>query len=118
MPAALGHVQSGKLKALAVPSQQRIAALPDVPTMPEAGLPDFIASSWGALLAPAGVSPEIAQKIAADSATALRSPEMRERLAALGAEPVGLGPDEARRFVAAEVTRWTRIAENAKIEKQ
>ncbi|MFC7556099.1 tripartite tricarboxylate transporter substrate-binding protein [Pseudoroseomonas wenyumeiae] len=77
MPAALGHVQSGKLKALAVPSPQRIASLPDVPSMPEAGLPDFIASSWGALLAPAGVSPAIAQKIADDSATALRAPEMR-----------------------------------------
>ncbi|WP_426958611.1 tripartite tricarboxylate transporter substrate-binding protein [Muricoccus radiodurans] len=118
LPAALGHIQTGKLKALAVPSRERLAALPDVPTMAEAGYPDFIASTWGALLGPAGLPAALAGRIATDAAEALRAPAMRERMAALGAEVVGSPPAEAQGFVRGEVERWTRVAQSARIERQ
>lgn len=118
LPAVLGYVQTGRLKALAVPSRQRLAVLPDVPTMAEAGFPEFEASSWGAVLAPAGLPAPIATKIAQDFGTALHAPETKGRLAALGAEVIASPPEEAQNFIRAEVEKWSRVAASAKIEKQ
>ncbi|MCK8787919.1 tripartite tricarboxylate transporter substrate binding protein [Roseomonas sp. NAR14] len=118
LPSVLGHVQGGKLKALAVTSAQRVAPLPDVPTMAEAGFPGFEAATWGALIAPAGLPVPVAARIAADTAAQLREPAVRERFAGFGATVVGNGPGEAQEFVAAEVAKWSEVASRAGIERQ
>ena len=86
--------------------------------MTEAGFPDFLASSWGALLAPAALPDALAERIAADAGTALRDPRTRERFAALGAEVVASTPGEAQGFLRSEVEKWSAVAASARIEKQ
>ncbi len=109
MPSALPHAKAGKLRALAVTSLKRSPALPDVPTMDEEGLKGFDATSWFGLLTPAGTPKEIIAKINAASVKALASPEMRERLAAQGADPVGNTPDQFAAFIKAEIEKWAKI---------
>ena len=118
LPAVLGHVQGGKLKALAVTAAQRVPVLPDVPTIAEAAFPGFEASTWGAILGPAGISGEIATKIATDAAAQLKVPSVKERLETLGATPVGSTPEQAQTFVRAEVAKWGEVVAKAGIEKQ
>ncbi|MEO8102457.1 MAG: tripartite tricarboxylate transporter substrate binding protein [Betaproteobacteria bacterium] len=109
MPVSLPHVKAGKLRALAVTSLTRSAALPDVPTMDEEGLKGFNATSWFGLLAPAGTPKDIVAKLNAASVKALASPEMRERLAAQGADPVGNTPEQFAAFIKAEIDKWAKI---------
>ena len=119
LPSALPHIRSGKLVALAVTSGQRSAALPEVPTVAEAGpVKGFEASSWFGLLAPAGTSPEIVNRIQQETAKALASPELKERLLAQGALPGGMAPAEFSRFIAAEAKKWTGVvkASGAKVD--
>ena len=119
LPSALPHIKSGKLVALAVTSAQRSAALPDVPTVAEAGpVTGFDASSWFGLVAPAGTSPEIVNRIQQETAKALASPELKERLLAQGAIPGGMTPVEFGRFIAAEAKKWAGVvkASGAKVD--
>ena len=118
LPAVLGHVQSGKLKILAVTSAERLAVLPAVPTVAEQGYPGFEATSWGALLGPTGMPGTVTARIAADVAEALREPVVTERLGALGARVMATGPAEAGEFLVAEVRKWSEVAAGASIEKQ
>jgi len=118
MPVSLPHVKAGKLRALAVTSMTRSSALPDVPTMDEEGLKGFNATSWFGLLAPAGTPRDIVAKLNAASVKALASAEMRERLAAQGADPVGNTPDQFAAFIKAEIDKWAKIvkASGARID--
>ena len=109
MPVSLPHVKAGKLRALAVTSMKRSPALPDVPTMDEEGLKGFDATSWFGLLAPAGTPKDIVAKLNAASVKALASPEMRERLAAQGADPVGNSPEQFAAFIKSEIDKWAKI---------
>jgi len=109
MPSALPHAKAGKLRALAVTSMKRSAALPDVPTMDEEGLTGFDATSWFGLLAPAGTPKDIVAKLNVASVKALASPEMRERLAAQGADPVGNTPEQFAAFIKSEIDKWAKI---------
>jgi tripartite-type tricarboxylate transporter receptor subunit TctC len=109
IPPALPHIQSGKLRALAVTSARRSALLPDLPTMGEAGLPGFDVSAWFGLFAPAGTPPEIVTRVQAEAVRALRSPEVRERIAALGFDPLGMTTEESAAYVKAETARWAKI---------
>jgi tripartite-type tricarboxylate transporter receptor subunit TctC len=118
LPAVLGHVQGGKLKALAVTAARRVAVLPEVPTVAESGFPDYEAATWGALIGPSGIPAPVVRTIADGTATALRIPSVRERLMGLGAEVVGSTPEEAQAFVTAEVTKWSEVAAKAGIERQ
>ena len=118
LPAVLGHVQSGKLKALAVTSAARLPMLPNVPTVAESGMPGFEAATWGALIGPAGLPAAVVAKIAADTAEILRTPAMAGRMDALGAQVVASGPAETERFIAAEMAKWSEVAAGAGIEKQ
>ena len=118
LPSVLGHVQAGKLKVLATTSAQRLPNLPDVPTVAESGFPGFEAATWGALIGPARIPAPVARRIAADAAAQLQVPAVRERFGTLGATIVGSGPEEAQRFVAAEVAKWSEVAKTAGIEKQ
>ena len=110
---AMPLLQSGKLRALAVTSEKRLPQLPDVPTMAEAGFPSFEVSSWQGLLAPAGTPPAIVAKLQAQVVRILALPEVRQRLAAVAAEPVGSTPAQFRAHIAAEITRWAEVARRA-----
>lgn len=119
LPSAMPHIQSGALKAFAVTSATRSAALPDVPTVAEAGdLPGFEASSWFGLLAPAGTPAEVVSRLQQESAKALQLPAIKERLHALGAIPGGNTPAEFSRFIDSEIAKWAPVvkASGAKVD--
>ena len=112
LPSSMPHIKSGKLKALAVTSSQRSSALPDVPTVEEVGGPalkGFEASSWFGLLAPAGTPADIINRIQQETAKALASPALRERLQAQGAIPSGNTPAEFARLIDAETKKWAQV---------
>jgi tripartite-type tricarboxylate transporter receptor subunit TctC len=123
LPSAMPHIKSGKLKALAVTTHQRSAALPDLPTVAEAGpedgsLKSYDASSWFGLLAPAGTSPDIVQRVYQETAKALASATLKERLLAQGALPGGNTPAEFARMIDDETRKWARVvkASGAKVD--
>jgi tripartite-type tricarboxylate transporter receptor subunit TctC len=98
----MGVIKDGKVKPLAVSTAKRIDALPDVPTVAEAGYPDAENTFWVAMLAPAKTPRGIVAKLNAEVNRALQTPEMKERLAKLGTEPMSMTPEQADRFIAAE----------------
>jgi tripartite-type tricarboxylate transporter receptor subunit TctC len=106
---ALPHVKSGRLRALAVTSRQRVSALPEVPTLAESGVPGYEYSSWIGLLAPAKTPRAVVEKLGAEAARAARTPEMKAVLALEGAEPVGSSPDEFASLIRAELGRWSKL---------
>jgi tripartite-type tricarboxylate transporter receptor subunit TctC len=121
LPSALPHIKNGRLKALAVTSGQRSAALPDVPTVAEAGgalLRNYEASSWFGLLAPAGTPPDIVLRLQQETARAMALPAVKERLLAQGALPGGQPPAEFVRFIDAETKKWAQVvkASGAKVD--
>ena len=108
--AVLPHINAGKLRALGVASRTRSAALPNVPTIAEAGnLPGFESVSWYALVGPAGMPPAVVTKIQTDSAKVLQSPDLREKLAAQGVEPGGGTPAELTKVMRADFDRYGTI---------
>lgn len=116
LPSSLQLIKSGKLKALAVTSSQRSGALPDVPTLEQAGGPalkGFDASSWFGLLAPAGTPPEIVVRIQREVAKSLNSPEIKEKLLAQGAIPSGNTPAEFAKFIDSEHKKWAQVVKNS-----
>ena len=108
-PLVLGHIKSGTIKALAWAAPQRMAILPDVPTAAEAGLPGFEASSWFALIAPAGTPKEIVARLNAATAKILRDPKMVEQFAQRGVRLVGNSVEEFTAFIPKERARWADI---------
>jgi len=119
LPSSMAFIKAGKLKALAVTSRQRSAALPDVPTVEEAaGLKGFDATSWFGLLAPAGTSPDIVNRIQQEVAKALNTPAIKEKLLAQGAIPSGNTPAEFAKLIENEHIKWARVvkASGAKVD--
>ena len=121
LPSALPQIKAGKLKALAVTSATRSTALPELPTIEEVGGPalkGYEASSWFGLLAPSGTPPDIVNRLQQETAKALASPALKERLVAQGAIPSGMTPPEFARFIAAETAKWAKVvkAAGAKVE--
>jgi len=112
------HLQSGALRALAVTPAARIPALPEVPTMAEAGLPGYAMTAWQGLVAPAGTPPAVVARIAEETLAGIAAPEAQRRLAALTLEPQPMGPDAFAGFIRAEIARWAPIvkASGATIE--
>ncbi|HUQ77117.1 MAG TPA: tripartite tricarboxylate transporter substrate binding protein [Burkholderiales bacterium] len=111
------HVDSGRVRALAVSGPRRAEALPNVPPVGET-VPGYEAMQWYGLVAPAGVSNAIVEKLNAEALVALRSREMKDRLAADGAEPLGSTPAEFGAFIRRELDKWSKVADAAKMEKQ
>ena len=110
LPSALPHVKGGKLKAFAVTSAQRSAAVPDLPTIEEAGqLKGFEASSWFGLLAPAATPPEVVARIQVEVARALNTPAIKEKMLAQGAIPSGNTPAEFARLIDSEIRKWALV---------
>jgi tripartite-type tricarboxylate transporter receptor subunit TctC len=111
---ALGHIQSGRLKALVVVAGKRLAALPNVPTMVESGYPDSTSGSWQGIFVPAGTPNEIVQRLYAVVVQTMKSPEVGERLAKGGVDVVtSEAPAAFARFVAADTERWARVAKES-----
>jgi tripartite-type tricarboxylate transporter receptor subunit TctC len=119
LPSSMAFIKAGKLKALAVTSRQRSPALPDVPTIEEAaGLKGFDATSWFGLLAPAGTSPDIVNRIQQEVAKSLNTPAIKEKLLAQGAIPSGDTPAEFAKHIENEHIKWARVvkASGAKVD--
>jgi tripartite-type tricarboxylate transporter receptor subunit TctC len=113
---ALPHARSGRLRALAVSTEKRFAAMPDLPTVEEAGVKGYSGSSWQGVAAPAGTPPEILNRVQAEIARMLQQPELRERIVnVLGGIPVGSTPAEFSQYIAAEVAKWEQVAKAAKV---
>jgi tripartite-type tricarboxylate transporter receptor subunit TctC len=116
--AALPNIREGKLVALGVSTAKRSSALPNVPTIAESGLPGFDYNLWVGMYAPAGTPSEIVEKINADVARAMATPELKERLVALGAEPMQMTPAEFHKFMASEMDDSAKVVKAAGIKVQ
>src|SRR5262249_50970827 len=114
--ATLPHIKSGKLKALAIAGKQRSAALPDLPTVEEAGVPGFQSGSWQGLLASGGTPKDVVAKINKTVVQVLQSHEIKERMAAQGADIVGDSPEQFATFIREEKVRWAKIVKDANIK--
>jgi tripartite-type tricarboxylate transporter receptor subunit TctC len=113
IPAVLPHAKSGKLRVLAVTGLRRSPELPDVPTVDESGIPGYEVNPWYGLLAPAGTPREIVARLAADTTQIVRTADMRETLAAQGAEAAGGTPEEYSAVIRADAATWARVIEHA-----
>jgi tripartite-type tricarboxylate transporter receptor subunit TctC len=116
LPSSIPHIKTGKLKALAVTSSQRSSALPDTPTMEQAGgasLKGYDASSWFGLLAPAGTSPDVVSRIQQEVAKSFTKPEIKEKLLAQGAIPGGNTPAEFAKMIDFEIAKWAQVVKNS-----
>ena len=109
MPSAIQHVRGGKLRPLAVTTAKRSPELPDVPTIAEAGVPGYEATSWFGLLAPAATPPEIVNKIDAALIKIYANPELRKKIVDQGAEPVVEKPEQFAAFIKAETAKWGKV---------
>jgi tripartite-type tricarboxylate transporter receptor subunit TctC len=109
MLATLPQVKSGRLRLLAVSSAQRVASLPDTPTVAESGMPGFLTGSWQGILAPAGTPPEILTKIQTEIGRILTTPDMKERLLSQGADPLNTPPAETARILREERDRLLKL---------
>ena len=109
-------IQSGRVKVIAIMSEKRSAELPQVPTTREAGLPGLTANIWYGMLAPANTPAPIVEKLNKAAAGALNLPQVQERMRSSGVEPVGNAPEQFASFAAAELAKWKRVVEVAKID--
>lgn len=106
-------ILNGRVRAIAVAGRQRLAQLPELPTMIESGMPDFEADSWNGLFAPAGTPPDIIAKLAKATIAILKSDEIAEKFATISATPVGSTPEQFKRYVHEEVMKWGQVAKQA-----
>ena len=118
MPAALQHVKSGRLRAIAVTSAKRSASAPDVPTIAESGVPDYAVESWYGALAPAKTSPAIVAKLNAAFVKVLDNAQVKERLFVQGAEAAPSTPAEFDRVIKDELAKWEVVIKSAKIKPE
>ena len=116
--AILPHIKAGKLRALAVTGEKRMASLPEAPTVAESGFPGYEASSWYGILAPAGTSREIVARLNAEFLKALEQPDVRNSLIADGAEPVGDTPEQFAAYIRSEKERMGKLIRDARIRME
>jgi tripartite-type tricarboxylate transporter receptor subunit TctC len=110
------QVKAGKLRPLAVASSKRIASLPDVPTVAEAGLPGFEVVSWQAIFAPAGTPKPIVQRLNADIAKVLKMPDVKVKLDELGVDPAAGPPEQLAAFQKSEIAKWAKVVKAAGVK--
>jgi tripartite-type tricarboxylate transporter receptor subunit TctC len=114
----LPQIKGGKLKALGVGSANRIPALPDLPTISEAGVPGYEVTNWWGIVVPAGTPRSIIDRLHKDLTAVVASPETKKRFETEGAEPLSMSPDEFGRFIAAETVKWARVVKDAGIRAE
>lgn len=112
------HVKTGKLRALGVGGKTRLAALPDVPTFAEAGLPGAEATNWWGIMAPTGTPPAALERLQKDVAAVVDSPELKKRFEVEGAEALHLSPRDFGALIAAETAKWTQVVKQAGIKAE
>ncbi len=110
------QVRSGNAKAIVVTAKDRIPAAPDVPTMAEQGVADFVSGTWAGIIAPAGTPKEIVDRVSAEAKKALADPALQAKLADQGIVAMGTTPDEFRAFVAEDIARWAKVINDAGIK--
>ncbi len=113
IPSAIQYVRAGKLRAIAVTSAKRSQSMPEVPTFAESGFPDFDASSWFALVGPAGMPRDIVLKVHDEIVRLLKDPVLRERFVSQGADPVGNTPEELLDYLRSETRKWAAIVKSS-----
>ena len=118
MPPYLPQIKAGKIRALAVTPAKRSPALPDVPTVAEAGVPGYSSSAWFGLVAPAATPKDVINKISTETARILQLPDVKPRLAEQGAEPIGSTPEQFGAHIKAEITKWAKVIKDAHVEQQ
>jgi len=114
----LGQIQTGAVRALAVTTPQRSAILPDLPTIAEAGIPGFDATTWHGLVAPAGTPKDVIETLHRATVTALNDPAVRKSLVDLGVDIVGGTPEQFTAYIRSEIPKWTAVvkASGAKLD--
>jgi len=116
--ATLPHVRSGRLRALAVTTAKRVASLPDIPSVAEAGVPGYESVSWFGFVAPAGTPKDIVARLHREIVAILRTPEVNERFAREGTEVVASSPEEFERYIGAEAVKWAKVVRSAGIKPE
>jgi len=114
----LPQIKAGKLKALGVGSAKRIAALPEVPTISEAGVPGYEVTNWWGIVVPAGTPRSIIDRLHKELTAVVSSTETKQRFETEGAEPLSMSPDEFGRFIATETVKWARVVKDAGIRAE
>ena len=115
LASALPHIQSGRIRILAVTTAQRVPQLPEVPTIAEAGFPDYAGVGWSGFVLPAGTPREIVEKVSADTQAVLREPETARRIVERGAIPDPTTPQQYAEFIRTEIAKWGEVARIAKV---
>ncbi|HEX5930936.1 MAG TPA: tripartite tricarboxylate transporter substrate binding protein [Methyloceanibacter sp.] len=116
IPAAAPHIKAGKLRALAIVAPQRSTALPDVPTVAEAGLKDFEVTTWYGILAPVGTPQSVVKRLNAELVKVMHAPEMKEKLTATGTEPLTSTPEEFAAYIKREIVKWRDVIRRAGVK--
>ena len=116
IPSALPRIQQGALRALGVTGATRSKALPDVPTIAEAGLPGYEATTWFGVFAPAKTSPAIVDKLNKAINDALRKPAVIEKIESMGGETMHMTPEEFRKLVLSDTEKWRKVVKGANIQ--
>ena len=116
IPAAAPHIKAGKLRALAVIAPKRSVALPDVPTVAEAGLPGYDVTTWYGVLVPAGTPRPIVVRLNAELVRAMRSDDLQERLAAMATDPATGTPEEFGELLQQEIAKWAKVVREAGLQ--
>ena len=118
LPTLLEFIKAGRLRAIAVLDAKRSEVLPGVPTLNESGLPGMVASTWVAMMAPAATPKEIVARLNSEVVRIMKAPEMKQYLAAQGANPLWSTSDEARVFIHDEIDKWAKVARDAGIKPE
>jgi tripartite-type tricarboxylate transporter receptor subunit TctC len=118
LPPYLPQVKAGKIRALAVTPARRSPALPDVPTVAEAGVPGYVSSAWFGLVAPAATPKDVINKLSVETARILQMPDVKARLAEQGAEPIGSTPEQFSAHIKTEIAKWAKVIKDAHVELQ
>jgi tripartite-type tricarboxylate transporter receptor subunit TctC len=118
LPSSMAYIKAGKLRALAVTSKNRVAELPDVPTMIQSGFPNFEVTAWFGLFVPAGTPKPVIDRLYVAVKKALETPEIKQRWKDLGGWAVGDTPANTKLYIAAEKKKWEQVAQQAKIEAE
>lgn len=110
------HVKSGALRAIAVTGAKRSSALDTLPTVAESGIPNFEASSWGGVMGPAGMPPEIVNRLNTEIVRILKQPDVTAKMTSMGADVVGSSPQEFANYLRAEIAKWGKVARESKVK--
>jgi tripartite-type tricarboxylate transporter receptor subunit TctC len=114
----LPQIKAGRLKALGIGSSHRIASLPDVPTISEAGVPGYEATNWWGIAAPAGTPRPVVERLHKELSVILAQPETRKRFETEGGDTMQMSPEEFGRFIAVETAKWGRVVKDAAIRAE